>query len=92
MGISLIFMDRGKEKYQYHPNKNYYEYYYRHLDGDLFACFERTLEECRILKNEWIENTEQREKTFLNSLENQRLNRLKQIGGINETKSTVIAE
>lgn len=31
-----------------------YQYDYRHTDGELFSCMGRTLEICRIKRNEWL--------------------------------------
>ena len=32
----------------------YYQYDYRHTDGELFACVKPTLDECRTAKNKWL--------------------------------------
>lgn len=34
--------------------KKYYQYDYRHLDGELFSTIAETLEECRKRRDEWI--------------------------------------
>ena len=32
----------------------YYQYDYRHTDGELFACVKPTLDECRTARNKWL--------------------------------------
>ena len=32
----------------------YYQYDYRHTDGELFACVKTTLDECRTARNKWL--------------------------------------
>jgi hypothetical protein len=33
----------------------YYQYDYRHTDGELFSTFKKTLEECRELRDKWLQ-------------------------------------
>ena len=46
----------GKEKYTTfeHRGKTYYQYDYRHTDGELFSTVAKTLDECRRRRDEWI--------------------------------------
>ena len=32
----------------------FYQYDYRHTDGELFACVKPTLDECRTARNKWL--------------------------------------
>ena len=32
----------------------YFQYDYRHTDGELFACVKPTLDECRTARNKWL--------------------------------------
>ncbi len=34
--------------------KKYYQYDYRHTDGELFSCVAPTLTECRRKRDEWL--------------------------------------
>ena len=51
----------GQEQYQKFTNgtgirkKSYIQYYYRHLDGELFSCIKPTLEACRAARNAWLD-------------------------------------
>jgi hypothetical protein len=33
----------------------YYQYDYRHIDGELFSTLKKTLEECRELRDKWLQ-------------------------------------
>ncbi len=46
----------GKEQYETftHRGEKYYQYDYRHANGELFSCVKPTLEECREECNKWI--------------------------------------
>ena len=33
----------------------YYQYDYRHTDGELFACVKPTLDECRTARDKWLD-------------------------------------
>lgn len=39
--------------YRTRRNK-YYQYEYRHTNGELFSCVAGTLKECRNLRDEWL--------------------------------------
>ena len=48
----------GTENYQRYTacnKKRYYQYDYRHTDGELFTCVAPTLEACRVKRSRWIE-------------------------------------
>ncbi len=34
--------------------KQYVQYDYRHMDGELFSCVKPTLEACRVARDEWL--------------------------------------
>lgn len=34
--------------------RTYYQYDYRHVDGELFSCVKTTLKECRQAKDNWL--------------------------------------
>ena len=34
--------------------KTYYQYDYRHTNGELFTCVRATLEECRVARDNWL--------------------------------------
>jgi hypothetical protein len=36
-------------------NKKYYQYDYRHTDGELFSCVKPTLEACRAARDVWLQ-------------------------------------
>lgn len=36
------------------PHSVYYQYDYRHTNGELFSCMETSLERCRTRRNEWL--------------------------------------
>ena len=49
----------GQENYTtfrpaHRPKQTFYQYDYRHTDGELFSTVAPTLEECRSRRNEWI--------------------------------------
>jgi len=51
--------EQGKENYTtfrpaHRPKQTFYQYDYRHTDGELFSTVAPTLEECRSRRNEWI--------------------------------------
>lgn len=33
----------------------YYQYDYRHMDGELFSTLAKTLDECRLQRDKWLE-------------------------------------
>ena len=38
----------------------YFQYDYRHTDGELFSCVKPTLDECRQKRDEWLKRKEKR--------------------------------
>lgn len=36
-------------------SKKYYQYDYRHTDGELFSCVKPSLDLCRDARNEWLQ-------------------------------------
>jgi hypothetical protein len=51
--------EQGQENYTtfhpaHRPKQTFYQYDYRHPDGELFSTVTPTLEECRSRRNEWI--------------------------------------
>ena len=50
----------GTEKYESfqmsigRKRRTFVQYDYRHTDGELFSCVKPTLEECRRLRDEWL--------------------------------------
>jgi len=49
----------GRENYTtfhpvHRPNSTYYQYDYRHTDGDLFSTVGLTLEQCREKRDKWL--------------------------------------
>ena len=52
----------GNEQYeQFRSSRDfrrgaYYQYGYRHTDGELFSCVCKTLEECRRRRDKWLKN------------------------------------
>lgn len=61
-GVSIT-QAPGEEKFvKYHPvafkGRIFYQYDYRHTDGELFNTVAKTLDECRRRRDEWIEKKE----------------------------------
>lgn len=51
--------EQGKENYTtfrpaHRPKQTFYQYDYRHTDGELFTTVASTLAECRTRRNEWL--------------------------------------
>ena len=52
----------GLENYEFftsrlfHCSKTLIQYDYRHTNGKLFSCVKQTIEECRIERDEWLNN------------------------------------
>lgn len=50
----------GNERYEKfrmsYNKKYYYQYDYRHTNGELFSCVAPTLEMCRAKRDKWIDN------------------------------------
>jgi len=52
--------EAGKENYTtfrpvHRPNSVFYQYDYRHIDGELFSTVAPTLEQCREKRDKWLE-------------------------------------
>jgi len=52
----------GEEQYEYFTHRaglagtrKYCQYDYRDDDGELFSCVRRTLEDCRLARNNWLD-------------------------------------
>mgnify|MGYP000752742363 CR=1 FL=1 len=63
-GVSIT-QTPGEEKYVKFRSgafggRTFYQYDYRHTDGELFSCVKPTLDECRRLRDEWIKAKEDR--------------------------------
>lgn len=58
-GVSTT-RNTGEEKYERFSFRDrpyiFYQYDYRHTDGELFSCVKPTLKECREAQEEWIKN------------------------------------
>ncbi|WP_455509713.1 DUF3873 family protein [Butyricimonas paravirosa] len=58
-GISTT-RNTGEEKYERFSFRDrpyiFYQYDYRHTDGELFSCVKPSLKECREAREEWIKN------------------------------------
>ncbi|WP_300228859.1 DUF3873 family protein [uncultured Bacteroides sp.] len=62
-GVSIT-QASGEEKFvKYRPvvfkGRIFYQYDYRHTDGELFSTVAKTLAECRHRRDKWIEKKEQ---------------------------------
>lgn len=58
-GISICVV-AGTENYTpfhpaHHPRSTYYQYDYRHGDGELYSCVAPTVEACRNKRNKWLQ-------------------------------------
>ncbi len=58
-GVSVC--PTGEERHEYftpafarRTKKRFCQYDYRHTDGELFSCVAPTLEECRRMRDEWL--------------------------------------
>ena len=52
--------ETGKENYTTfrpanRPKQTFYQYDYRHIDKDLFSTIAKTLEECRLRRDTWLQ-------------------------------------
>lgn len=58
-GISTCQTAKTENYVKFHPchrpRKNYIQYDYRDADGTLFSCVRPTLQECRQLRDEWLQ-------------------------------------
>ena len=57
-GVSIT-QAPGEEKFvKYRPvafkGRIFYQYDYRHTDGELFSCVKPTLDECRAARDKWL--------------------------------------
>ena len=64
-GVSIT-QTPGEEKFlKYHPvafkGRIFYQYDYRHTDGELFSCVKPTLDECRAARDKWLTAKERKE-------------------------------
>ena len=50
----------GQEQYETFTasGTRYYQYDYRHTDGELFSCVRKTLDRCRAKRDAWLEAKE----------------------------------
>lgn len=60
----------GKENYTtFHPancpNQTFYQYDYRHSDGELFSTIAPNLEECRSHRDKWLEKRSKMYRLFI---------------------------
>ena len=63
-GISICVV-AGTENYTpfhpaHRPRNTFYQYDYRHIDGELFSCVAPTLAECRNKRNGWLQNKKEK--------------------------------
>ena len=61
---AIITQTPGEEKYVKcslgaFRGQIYYQYDYRHTDGELFSTLAKTLDECRRQRDKWLEKKEQ---------------------------------
>ena len=59
--------EQGKENYTtfrfaHRPKQTFYQYDYRHTDGELFSTVAPTLAECRTRRDEWLNNKSENNK------------------------------
>lgn len=62
--------EQGKEIYTtfrpaHRPRQTYYQYDYRHTDGELFSTVAVSLEECRERRDEWLNKRSKMYKLFV---------------------------
>lgn len=67
-GLSVCTL--GKEKYAifhpaHRPTQTFYQYDYRHTDGELFSTLASTLEECQSRRNKWLDRRSKMYKLFI---------------------------
>lgn len=67
-GLSVCSL--GKENYLvfrpvHRPNQTFYQYDYRHTDGELFSTVAPTLEECQSRRNKWLAQRRKMYKLFI---------------------------
>lgn len=62
--------EQGQENYTtfrpaHRPRQTYYQYDYRHTDGELFSTVAVSLEECRERRDEWLNKRNKMYKLFV---------------------------
>ncbi|QGY46377.1 DUF3873 domain-containing protein [Maribellus comscasis] len=62
--------EQGTENYTtlhpaHRPNQTFYQYDYRHSDGELFSTMAPTLEECRSRRDKWLAKRNEMYKLFI---------------------------
>jgi len=62
--------EQGNENYTtfrpvHRPNQTYYQYDYRHTDGELFSTVAPTLGECRSRRDKWLDKRNKMYKLFI---------------------------
>ena len=62
--------EQGNENYStfrpvHRPNQTFYQYDYRHSDGELFSAVAPTLEECRSRRDKWLAKRNEMYKLFI---------------------------
>lgn len=60
----------GEENYflfhpAHRPKQTFFQYDYRHIDGELFSTVAPTLAECRIRRDEWLTKKSKKYKLFV---------------------------
>lgn len=62
--------EQGKENYTtfrpaHRPKQIFYQYDYKHTDGELYSTVAPTLEECRTRRDEWLRKKSEKYKLFV---------------------------
>ena len=62
--------EQGNENYTtfcpaHHQNQTFYQYDYRHTDGELFSTAAPTLADCRSRRDKWLANRNKMYKLFI---------------------------
>ena len=58
-GVSITQTPGEENRSGAFKGRTFYQYDYRHTDGELFSTVAKTLAECRRRRNEWIAKKEQ---------------------------------
>ncbi len=69
-GKGCSICELGKEHYTtyspvHRPKQTFYQYDYRHTDGELFSTVAKTLEECRTRRDKWLNERNQKYTLFV---------------------------
>ena len=77
--------EAGNENYTtfrpaHRPKQTFYQYDYRHTDGELYSTVAPTLEECRSHRDEWLRKKSEKYKLFVG------LKKLGEFNSISEAK------